>query len=405
MNKIFTAGNKGDKVRSDCFISFSSESTRGLTINITSRVKSLYGKSIKKLAENILKFYGIDVGELLIEDSGALDFVIAARLEAVIRQFKNTDKEYLLPFPDRNKYPAQKDRFRISRLYLPGNSPSMMINAAIHKPHGIILDLEDSVSPSKKSEARFLVRNALRALDFQGVEKMVRINQMPAGLDDLKFVVPNDVNLILLPKAESAVQVQELESEIEKLKKATRDEEPVYIMPIIESATGIENAFSIATASKNIVAMAIGLEDYTADLGASRTPEGKESLYARMRLLNACKAAGIQAIDSVFSDVDDEEGLRHTIRESKMMGYEGMGCIHPRQIPVIHQEYAPTAAEIEKAMKIENAFLEAEEQGLGVVALGTKMIDLPVVKRARKTLQMAVNYGLINSQWRDNYEQ
>jgi citrate lyase subunit beta/citryl-CoA lyase len=170
-------------------------------------------------------------------------------------------------------------------------------------------------------------------------------------------------------------------------------------MPIIESALGVEKAFEIATASQNVVAMAIGLEDYTADLGVSRTKDAKESLYARTRIVNACKAAGIQPIDSVFSDVADEEGLRINVKNSKELGFEGMGCIHPRQIAPIHESFAPEKSEIEKAQKIINAFKEAEEKGLGVVSLGTKMIDAPVVKRAQTTVKLAIELGLIEKDW------
>ena len=165
-------------------------------------------------------------------------------------------------------------------------------------------------------------------------------------------------------------------------------------MPIVESCMGVENAFEIATASERVVAMAIGLEDYTADLGVMRTAGGDESLYARTRLVNACKAAGIQPIDSVYSDVANMEGLKESVIRSKSLGFEGMGCIHPRQITVIHEGYAPMEEEIVKAEKIVEAFTEAESRGIGVISLGTKMIDPPVVKRAQKTLELAFNLGL-----------
>jgi citrate lyase subunit beta/citryl-CoA lyase len=174
-------------------------------------------------------------------------------------------------------------------------------------------------------------------------------------------------------------------------------------MPIIESALGVINAYSIASASKNVVALAIGLEDYTADLGTQRTKEGHETFFARSQLVNAARAAGIQPIDSVFSDVSDMDALRDVILESKSLGFDGMGCIHPRQINVIHQYYAPNDAEIEKAKKIVNAFEDATEKGLGVVSLGSKMIDPPVVKRAQRTIDLAITSGKIAKDWRDEY--
>jgi citrate lyase subunit beta / citryl-CoA lyase len=170
-------------------------------------------------------------------------------------------------------------------------------------------------------------------------------------------------------------------------------------MPIIESALGVENAFEIAKASKNVVALAIGLEDYTSDLGVPRTVEGNESFYARTRIIVAAKAAGIQPIDSVFSDVADMEALRKNVLTSKALGFEGMGCIHPRQVPVIKEGYAPDENEIEKSKRIVSAFEDARKKGLGVVALGSKMIDTPVVVRALKTIDLAISLGRLSGNW------
>jgi citrate lyase subunit beta/citryl-CoA lyase len=278
-----------------------------------------------------------------------------------------------------------------------------MINAGLHKPDGLILDLEDSVAPAKKAEARLLVRNALCQLNMYGAERMVRINQIPKGLDDLGYIVPYYVNLILIPKCETADQIHQVEERIDIILKKHNKDYPIYFMPIIESALGVINAYSIASASKNVVALAIGLEDYTADLGTQRTKEGHETFFARSQLVNAARAAGIQPIDSVFSDVSDMDALRDVILESKSLGFDGMGCIHPRQINVIHQYYAPNDAEIEKAKKIVNAFEDATEKGLGVVSLGSKMIDPPVVKRAQRTIDLAITSGKIAKDWRDEY--
>ncbi len=229
---------------------------------------------------------------------------------------------------------------------------------------------------------------------------MVRINQLPKGLDDLKFIVPNNVNVILIPKCESADQIHQLEKEVEKLKKQHKVENPIYFMPIIESALGVIKAYEIASASKNNCALAIGLEDYTADIGTQRTNEGRESIFARQMLVNAAKAAGIQAIDTVFSDVADMEALRQSVIEAKSLGFEGKGCIHPRQIKIVHEAFAPTLEEIEKAKKIVIAFEEAEKKGLGVVSLGSKMIDPPVVKRAIKTIELATLNNLLDKNWK-----
>ena len=396
-----SSSKRGDSVRSDCYFEIELKNSGGIKLDLKSKVDVMYGESIKQLIFDMSKFFGLKDAKVLLEDNGALPFVLTARFElAVKRLFPELKKEYLLPFHEKNVYSTKKDQLRRSRLYLPGNEPKFFVNAGLHSPDGIILDLEDSVAPSEKDAAQLLVRNSLRSVDFYGAERMVRINQLPKGLDDLKFIVPNNVNVILVPKCESTEQIHQLEKEVEKLKKQHKVENPIYFMPIIESALGVIKAYEIASASKNNCALAIGLEDYTADIGTQRTNEGRESIFARQMLVNAAKAAGIQAIDTVFSDVADMEALRQSVVEAKSLGFEGKGCIHPRQIKVVHEAFAPTTEEIGKAKKIVLAFEEAEKKGLGVVSLGSKMIDPPVVKRAQNTINLALINNLISKDWR-----
>ena len=399
--KKSSAGKRGDSVRSDCFIELQILNTGGIKINLQSKVDTMYGEAIKKQITEMCTFFEIENAKILVEDSGALPFGLAARFElAVKRIYPELEKEYLLPFNKKNKYSTKKDKLRRSRLYLPGNEPKFFVNAGLHSPDGIILDLEDSVSPSEKDAAQLIVRNALRSVDFYGAERMVRINQLPKGLDDLKYIVPHNVHVILIPKCESAQQVKAVVEEVKILKSEYAIAETIYLMPIIESALGVIKAYEIATASEKVCALAIGLEDYTADIGTQRTNEGRESIFARHMLVNAAKAAGIQAIDTVFSDVADMEALRQSVIEAKSLGFEGKGCIHPRQIKVVHEAFAPTSEEIEKAKKIVIAFEEAEKKGLGVVSLGSKMIDPPVVKRALNTINLALINNLISKDWR-----
>jgi citrate lyase subunit beta/citryl-CoA lyase len=401
LKNIATAGNQGKRVRSDCFVTLELTEKGGLEIDIQSKVMAMFGKEIKKLVLDVLTFFEIENAHLKIVDSGSLPFVMAARIEAAVKRLIDTKKEFLFDVIDENKFETKKDQNRFSRLYLPGNTPSLMLNAGLHKPNGLILDLEDAVAFDKKHEARFVVRNALRNLNFYGAEKMVRINQVPDGLVDLDYIVPHGVNLILVPKCESAGQIDQVNKRIDEIKALHKIEANIWLMPIIESALGVIKSYEIATAADNVVALAIGLEDYTADLGVRRTLEGTESFFARTQLVNSCKAAQIQTIDSVFSDVADMEGLKQNVLKSKSLGFDGMGCIHPRQIRVIHENFAPDTIETDKAKKIVNAFITATEQGLGVVSLGTKMIDAPVVKRAQKVIDLAVSLELINANWRE----
>jgi citrate lyase subunit beta/citryl-CoA lyase len=395
-----SSGNKGDTVRSDCYIELSDNPDAGNQILLKSKVKTLYGKSIEELCLNVLGFFGVKNVRVEVEDSGALPFVIAARLEATIQQYLQTDKMYLLERIPENDYEVQPDRFRRTRLYIPGNNPKMMINAGIYGSDAIILDLEDSVHPSKKTEAAILVRNALCRVNFYGAEKMVRINQVPEGLKDLKFVVPYGVHTVVIPKCESPDDVLFVEQHIQKIKGKAG---AVHLIPIIESALGVENAFEIAVSSENVVAMAIGLEDYTTDIGAQRTEAGNESFFARSRVINAARAAGIQPLDSVFSGFEDIEALSKTAQNSKALGFEGLGCIHPGQIKIVNESFSPSEKEIEKAKKIVFVYQEAEKHGLGVVAVDAKMVDFPVVKRAQKTIENAIVFGLLNQNWMESY--
>jgi citrate lyase subunit beta/citryl-CoA lyase len=369
----------------------------GLDVQLTSRVKSLYGASIEQTARATLAGLEVEHARIRIDDKGAVPFVIAARVEAAALRAgaaPDGDGKPERTVPDREH--STRNRLRRSRLYLPGDQPKLQLNAGLHRPDGVILDLEDSVHANEKDAARLVVRNALRCVDFGNAERMVRINQLPRGLEDLDAIIPERPDMVLIPKTETANQVAEVDARIrETLGEPADRDPPIWIMPIVETALGVENAFQIAAASPAVVALTIGLEDYTADLGVQKTLEGDESLYARGRLVNAARAAGVQAIDSVFGDVGDEDGLRAWAGRSRGLGFEGMGCIHPRQIRPIHEAFAPSATEIEKALRVVAAFEDAEARGLGVVSLGTRMVDPPVVLRAQRLVHVARQAGLI----------
>lgn len=405
MDKTAEAGRKGPDIRSDCWIKFQLKDEGGIQINLNSIVSSLYGQSIRELVHQELTFFDIKNAVVIIEDFGALPFTLMARIETAVRRLNpKISKEYQPEMRQCCRYGTTRERFRRSRLYLPGNEPKFMINAGIHHPDGIILDLEDSVAPAEKDAAAVLVRNALRQIDFKGAERMVRINQLPRGLDDLSYIVPHNVHVILIPKCESAEQVKIVDNEVKKILLSSGESKEIFFMPIIESALGVLKAYEIATVTKNIIGLTIGLEDYTADLGVQRTVEGRESIWARSMIVNAARAAGVQPIDTVFSDVADMAGLRQSVLEAKALGFDGKGCIHPRQIQVIHEAFAPTNEEIDKAKMIVLAFEKANAEGLGVVSLGNKMIDPPVVKRALRTVELAIAVKKLNKNWREGGE-
>ncbi len=440
------AGRSGEQARSDCWVTITLTDSGGVNLHLKSRVESMYGESTRELVLKELDALGVAKAKVEIDDSGALPFVITARVECAVRRLSGSAgvstgsgvaraqargslpdesagatavsavPEYLPDFAAGTQHATERDRFRRSRLYLPGNEPKFMLNAGLHGPDGVILDLEDSVAPAEKDAARLLVRNALRSVDFKDAERMVRINQGDRGLDDLEFVVPHNVHVILIPKVESLEQVQQVDARIQEILTAAqgaaglgprdvnqgaaglgpRDSaEPVYLMPIVESALGAIKAYEIATSSPNIVALTIGLEDYTADIGTERTDQGRESFWARCQVVNAARAAGVQPIDTVFSDVADIDGLRESTLEAKALGFDGKGCIHPRQIAVIHEAFTPTEGELERAQQIVAAFEDAQKKGLAAVSLGSKMIDPPVLKRAQRMVRLAKTMGMV----------
>ena len=396
------AGRRGPDVRSDCWIVVETAKSGGISLEVKSKVETMYGASVREVLRNGLEFFGIKNARVEIEDNGALPFALMARLETAVRRMGLADDKQLLPgMLPFSAYSTQRSRMRRSRLYLPGNEPKFMVNAGIHKPDGVILDLEDSVHPSEKDAARVLVRNALRQVDFMGAERMVRINQGEVGLKDLEYVVPHNVHVILIPKCESADEVRQVDAKAEEINRSHKTDTEILLMPIVESALGAIKAYEIAAASPNVVALTIGLEDYTADIGTRRSVEGRESFWARSQVVNAARAAGVQPIDTVFSDVRDMDGLRQSVLEAKSLGFEGKGCIHPGQIRVIHEAFAPGDDEIARAKRIVLAFHDAEQKGLGVVSLGSKMIDPPVVKRALHTIEMAIATGKLDKNWRD----
>ena len=425
--RVGQAGRRGADVRSDCWVSVEASSGEGIELEVASKVGALFGGSIRAVVRDTLEPLGARGIRVRVEDQGALPWVMEARVEAAYGRFTNSgarapespggpppaqeagESPRSVPTPAGDPRPTRtapppppdgspRDRMRRSRLYLPGNEPKFMLNAGLHRPDGVILDLEDSVHPAEKDTARLLVRNALRCVDFGHAERMVRINQLPLGLDDLDVVVPEAPEMILIPKVETRDQILEVEDRIMAVRHEREVVSPVWLMPILESGLGVENAFAIASATEAVVALTIGLEDYTADLGVVKTPEGQETAWARSRLVNAARAAGVQAIDSVYGDVADEEGLLAWGQKARAMGFVGMGCVHPRQIRVIHQAFAPTQTELEKALRIVAAFEEAQAQGLGVVSLGTKMIDRPVVLRARRLVERARQAGVIREE-------
>ena len=286
---------------------------------------------------------------------------------------------------------------RRSMLFLPGNTPNMLINGNCLGSDAVIFDLEDAVSPAEKDAARILVRNTLRYMDFRGCETIIRINSTdtPYWKADLEAVMPRKPQLILLPKTGSPKDILEADAWMCRLEdELGMERNTVGLMALIETALGVENAFAIATASNRVKALFLGAEDLTADLQCKRTKEGREIEYARTRLVAAARAAGVEVYDTPFTDVNDDEGIWTDTRLAKALGFTGKASISPRHVEVINQVFSPTEKEIDYAYEVMEAIALAAQQGRGVIALRGKMIDAPIVARARQTIAAAEALGL-----------
>lgn len=285
-------------------------------------------------------------------------------------------------------------------MFVPGNNPGMMADAHIYGPDSIMLDLEDSVTMAEKDTARLLVYNALKSIDYGDTEMVVRINPLntPYGKKDIEAVVKAGVHVIRMPKTETAEEVVEVEREIERVEKEIGCLGRTKIMAAIESTLGVVNAYAIATASKRMMGIALGAEDYSANLKTQRTPGGEELRLARETIVVAARAAGIDALDTVYSNLNDMETFRKEVEFIKTLGFDGKSIINPRQIEVVNEVFAPSEKAIEKARTIIAAIKEAEKKGSGVIALNGKMIDKPVVTRAQRTVELAIASGVLKEE-------
>lgn len=286
---------------------------------------------------------------------------------------------------------------RRSMLFLPGNNPNMLINGSFLGADAVIFDLEDAVSPDEKDAARILVRNTMRYMDFRNCEIIVRINSVdtPYWQKDLDMIIPEKPNVILLPKAGTAEDVLlAAEYMLQMEEKLGMPQGTVGLMPLIETAQGVENAFAIASCCERICGLFLGAEDLTADLQCKRTKEGQEIAYARSRLVVAARAAGVDVYDTPFTDVNDDEGLEADAILAKSLGFSGKASISPRHVEVINQVFSPTEKEIAYAYEVMEAISRAKEMGKGAIALRGKMIDAPIVMRAKQTIAMAQSLGL-----------
>ena len=287
---------------------------------------------------------------------------------------------------------SQPIKLRRSMLFVPGSNAAMISNTFIYKPDAIMFDLEDAVALKEKDSARILVAHALQHPLYQEIETVVRVNPLDSefGLADLNAVVRAGVDVVRMPKTETAQDVIDMDRKITEIEKACgREVGSTKMLAAIESPLGITQANQIATASNRLIGIALGAEDYVRNLKTERSPEGIELLFARCSILQAARAAGIQAFDTVYSNANNEEGFLAEAALIKQLGFDGKSLINPRQIELLHNLFAPTQKDVDQARRIIDAAEEAERNGLGVVSLNGKMIDAPIIDRAKLVLERA----------------
>jgi len=282
-----------------------------------------------------------------------------------------------------------RGRIRRSILFVPGNNPSMIQACPIYGADSIILDLEDSVAVSQKDAARRLVVHAILELDFGGAEIAVRINSPLAeeGQKDIEALMEAAPSVFVVPKVESAKEILELDRKLSTV--------PIGLIPILETPKGVLHGEEIASSCPRVWALSFGAEDYATAMGVERTRGGRELFTARSLVAMQAKSSGVAALDTVFADVNDEEGLRNDTQEAISLGFEGKYAISPRQVGVINNLFTPQPAEIEKAKQILETYRSGVERGIGAIALDGRMIDAPVVQRAERVLALAQAAGLL----------
>ncbi|HEQ4381191.1 TPA: citrate (pro-3S)-lyase subunit beta [Streptococcus pyogenes] len=292
------------------------------------------------------------------------------------------------------------ERLRRTMMFVPGANAAMLRDAPLFGADSVMFDLEDSVSLKEKDTSRALVHFALKTFDYSSVETVVRVNGLDScGALDIEAVVLAGVNVIRLPKTETAQDIVDVEAVIERVERENGIEVGrTRMMAAIESAEGVLNARDISKASKRLIGIALGAEDYVTNMKTRRYPDGQELFFARSMILHAARAAGIAAIDTVYSDVNNTEGFQNEVRMIKQLGFDGKSVINPRQIPLVNEIYTPTKKEIDHAKQVIWAIHEAESKGSGVISLNGKMVDKPIVERAERVIALATAAGVLSEE-------
>lgn len=292
-------------------------------------------------------------------------------------------------------------KLRRTMLFVPGNNPGAVRDAYLYKPDSVMFDLEDAIAISEKDSARFLLYNMIKKFKplyvKAGIETVVRINALDTefGVADIEAMVKAGIEVIRIPKTDTPEDVYEVEKHIERVEREIGVEVgTTKIIVAIESPLGALNALAIAKSSPRLIGMALGGEDYVTNLKTTRSAEGTELFMGRAMIVMAARSAGIAALDVVFSDINNDEGLIAETQKIKQMGFDGKSLIHPKQIDIIHKVYTPDEKNIKKSLRIINATKKAIAEGRGVFTVDGKMVDKPIIERAQHVLNLAKASGI-----------
>ena len=300
----------------------------------------------------------------------------------------------IAPTPIRNPKSARR-----SLLFMPGDSQRKIEKAITLPADSLILDLEDGVALNRKAEARQTIVAALASLDFGPRERLVRINPVHTDLAqaDLEMTLPAHPDGYVVAKVEAPEQLLIVDATLSAAERSNGwPEHSLPLLAMIETAKGVMNLREIASATPRLEALIFGAEDFAADLGAQRSRAGWEVFYARSALITAAAAFGLQAIDMVFVDLNDLEGLEEECRQARQLGFVGKTAIHPRQVEVINRVFAPTPEELARAQRIVQAYADHQAAGIGAFELDGKMVDQPIVRSAQRVMERAQAAGILS---------
>jgi citrate lyase subunit beta-like protein len=288
---------------------------------------------------------------------------------------------------------------RRALLYMPGDDRRKIEKATTLGVDCICMDMEDGVAVTRKAEARAVIAQAMKELDFGKSERCIRINSLGSGFEefDLAAALSTNPDSIVVPKIETAEQVMWVSEHIETYELAANVKVGnIRLLIGVETAKGIFNLPEIATADKRLEAIIFGAEDYAASVGATRTKEATEVLYARSAVVVACAANDLQAIDMVYIDFRDTEGLRVEAQQGAGFGFSGKQVIHPDQVIPVQEAFTPSDEAITYAQRVVETFMTSQNEGKGAYALDGKMIDMPLLKNAQKVLDRARAAGKLS---------